>query len=148
LLRYLKPGGIIVFHELDFPDPKPSEPPCKLFDDVYALLGAAFEKAGAPPHYGRRVATAFTGAGLPFPTVVADAIIGGARGSYVYRWISNTLMSVVPRLKDLGLEVPPGVVIDQELHQRIEDAAVAAGSQLLCPTQYGAWARKGPDARG
>lgn len=142
LLRYLKPGGIVVFHELDFPDPKPSDPPCKLFDDVYELLGAAFTKAGAPPHYGRRVATAFTGAGLPFPTVVADGIVGGGRGSYIFRWITTTLMSVAPRLESLGLALPEGVTADYALHQRIEDAVIAAGSQVLAPTQYGAWARK------
>jgi ubiquinone/menaquinone biosynthesis C-methylase UbiE len=148
LLPYLKPGGIVVFHELDFPDPTPSDPPCKLFDEVYALVGAAFEKAGAPPRYGRRMATAFTGAGLPFPTIVCDGIVGGGRASYLYRWVTNTLMSVVPRLESLGLALPEGVVADYDLHQRIEDAVIAAGSQVMAPTQYGAWCRKGPDARG
>ncbi len=142
LTKFLKPGGIVVFHELDFPDPHASYPPCELFDQVYRLVGEAFRRAGAPPDFGRRVGKAFLDAGLPFPTIVADSIIGGGRGSYVYRWVSNTLMSVAPRLKDLGIEVPPGLVIDSELADRVEAAVVAAGSQILAPTQYGAWARK------
>jgi ubiquinone/menaquinone biosynthesis C-methylase UbiE len=142
LTKFLKPGGIVVFHELDFPDPHPSFPVCELFDQVYALIGEAFLRAGAPPDFGRRVGKAFLDAGLPFPTIVADAVIGGGRGSYVYRWLSNTLFSVAPRLKDLGIEVPPGLVVDHELASRLEEAALAAGSQILAPTQYGAWTRK------
>jgi ubiquinone/menaquinone biosynthesis C-methylase UbiE len=142
LTKFLKPGGIVVFHELDFPDPHASYPPCELFDQVYALVGEAFRRAGAPPDFGRRVGEAFLDAGLPFPTIVADAIIGGGHGSYVYRWVSNTLLSVAPRLKDLGIELPPALVVDNELADRVEAAAVAAGSQILAPTQYGAWTRK------
>ena len=49
LLRYVKRGGIIVFHDIDFPDSHPSYPPCPIFDQAYALLGEAFRRAGAPP---------------------------------------------------------------------------------------------------
>ncbi len=142
LTKFLKPGGIVAFHELDFTDPRPSDPPCTLWDQTYATLHEAFRRAGAPPDYGRRVATAFVNAGLDFPTVVAENVIGGAPRSYVYRWISGTLMSVAPRLKDLGIAVPDGLVIDDTLHVRLEEAVLAAGSQLLGPTQYGAWTRK------
>jgi ubiquinone/menaquinone biosynthesis C-methylase UbiE len=142
LTQFLKPGGIVVFHELDFPDPQSSDPPCELWDRVFALLGEAFTRAGAPPHYGRRIATAFTGAGLPFPAVVCDGIIGGAPGSYVYPWIANTLVSVLPRFQDLGLTLPADMPSDRvALAQKLEAAVLASGSQLLAPTQYGAWTR-------
>lgn len=142
LLRFLKPGGIVAVHELDFPDPAPSDPPCELFDQVYHLVGAAFKKSGANPNYGRRVSTAFVGAGLPFPTISCDGIVGGGRQSYLYRWVTNTLMSVTPRLKDMGLELPAGMVADYDLHEKIEAAVIASGSQVMAPTQYGAWSRK------
>jgi len=142
LLRYLKPGGMVVFHELDFPDPHPSFPPCELFDQVYTLIGEAFRRAGTPPNFGRQVGPAFVGAGLPFPTIVAENLVGGAPGSYVYPWLANTLVSVAPRLKDLGLELPEGITADKDLAAKIEAAVLAAGSQVLAPTQYGAWTRK------
>jgi ubiquinone/menaquinone biosynthesis C-methylase UbiE len=47
LLRYLKRGGIVVFHDIDFPDPHPSYPPCPIYDQAYVLLGKAFRRAGA-----------------------------------------------------------------------------------------------------
>ena len=140
--KFLKPGGIVAFHELDFTDPHPSDPPCPLWDQAWALLHEAFRRAGAPPDYGRRVAKAFLDAGLGFPTIVADSLIGGARDSYVYPWLASTLMSVAPRFKDLGLAAPDGLVIDQTLATKLEAAALAAGSQILAATQYGAWTRK------
>jgi ubiquinone/menaquinone biosynthesis C-methylase UbiE len=142
LLRFVKPGGLVVFQELDFPDPSPSNPPCRIFDEVYALLGAAFQKSGADPHFGRKIATAFTGAGMPFPTIMCDGLIGGGRGSYSYRWLANTVISVASRLEALGLALPDGVVADDTLHARIEAAVTTAGSQVMMPTQYGAWTRK------
>ena len=142
LAQFLKPGGVVVFHELDFPDPHASDPPCELFDQVYALVGEAFRRAGAPPDFGRRVGKAFVDAGLPFPTIVAENLVGGAPGSYIYPWVANTLISVAPRLKDLGLELPPGVIADHTLAGKVEEAVIEAGSQILAPTQYGAWTRK------
>jgi SAM-dependent methyltransferase len=142
LLKFLKPDGIVVFHEMDFADPRSSDPPCAFWDEVYALLGEAFRRAGHPPDYGRRMAKAFLEAGLPFPTVLAESLAGGGPESSLYRWIANTLISVSPRLEQLGLALPEGVTADETLAKRLEDEVVAAGSQILGPIQFGAWARK------
>ncbi len=142
LLKFLKPGGIVVFHELDFTDPRSSDPPCAFWDEIYALLSEAFRRAGNPPDYGRRMAKAFLEAGLPFPTVLAESLAGGGRGSYLYRWIANTLISVSPRLKQMGLALPDGVTADETLAKRLEEEVVATGSQILGPIQFGAWTRK------
>ncbi|MEP6961809.1 MAG: methyltransferase domain-containing protein [Acidobacteriota bacterium] len=142
LLRCIKPGGIVVFHDIDFPDPHPSYPPCPLFDECFALLGEVFRRGGAPPDFGRRLGKTFLDAGLPFPTIAAEYVAGGGPGSYVYAWIANTLISVAPRLAQLGLELPTGVIADHTLAARLEEEAVRIGSQILAPGQFGAWCRK------
>jgi ubiquinone/menaquinone biosynthesis C-methylase UbiE len=147
LLRFLKPGGIVVFHELDFTDPRSSDPPCPFWDEIYALLGEAFRRAGNPPDYGRRVAKAFLEAGLPFPRVLAESLAGGGRGSYLYPWIANTLISVSPRLAEMGLAMPAGVMADETLAKRLEEEIVASGSQILGPIQFGVWTRKTLDVK-
>ena len=141
LLRYVKRGGVVVFHDIDFPDPHPSYPPCPLFDQVYALVGEAFRRAGAPPDFGRRLGKTFVDAGLAFPTMMGETVVGGGKGSYVYPWVANTLISVMPRLEALGLALPPGIPADQTLAERIEEEAVRLGSQILAPGQFGAWTR-------
>jgi len=147
LLKFLKPGGIVVFHEMDFANTHSSDPPCAFWDEIYGLLSEAFRRAGNPPDYGRRVAKAFLEAGLPFPTVLAESLAGGGRGSYLYRWIANTLISVGPRLKQMGLALPDGVTADETLAKRLQEEVVATGSQILGPIQFGAWTRKPLDVR-
>jgi ubiquinone/menaquinone biosynthesis C-methylase UbiE len=141
LLRSVRPGGTVVFHEFDLPGPDASYPPCPLYDQVGMLLGEVFRRGGAPP-CGPRLGKTLFDAGLPFPTIAAEIIIGGGPGSYVYAWIANTLISVVPRLAQLRLSLPPGVAADNTLAGRIEEEAVSLGSQLIAPTQFGAWTRK------
>lgn len=141
LLRSVKPGGIVVFHEFDLPGPDPSYPPCPLYDQVGMLLSEVFRRGGAPP-VGRRLGKTLLDAGLPFPTIAAEIIIGGGSGSYVYAWLANTLISVAPRLAELGLSLPPGVAADRSLAGRMEEEAVRLGSQMLAPAQFGAWTRK------
>ena len=141
LLHSVKPGGIVVFHEFDFHGPHASYPPCPLFDQVNMLVGEVFRRGGAPA-FGRRLGKTFLDAGLPFPTIAAEIIIGGGPGSYVYAWLAKTLISVAPRLAQLGLSLPPGVAADHTLAGRMEEEAVRLGSQILAPAEFGAWTRK------
>ena len=53
LLRSVKPGGIVVFHEFDLPGPDASYPPCPLYDQVGMLVGEVFRRGGA---HSRRAA--------------------------------------------------------------------------------------------
>jgi len=147
LVKFLKPGGIVVFHEVDFANAHPSDPPCAFWDEIYGLLSEAFRRAGSPPDYGRRVAGAFLDAGLPFPTVLAESVAGGGHDSYLYRWVASTLISVIPRFEQMGLALPEGVTADETLARRLEYEVVAAGSQILGPIQFGAWTRKPLDVR-
>jgi ubiquinone/menaquinone biosynthesis C-methylase UbiE len=142
LLRYLDRGGIVVFHDIDFTNSHPTSPPCPLFDQVYALLGEAFRRTGAPPDFGRRLGKTFVDAGLPFPEIMCETVVGGGKGSYIYPWITNTFISIAPRLEALGLTLPLGIPADQALSERMEEEAVRLGSQIIGPAQFGAWARK------
>ena len=141
LLRSVKAGGLVVFHELDLPGPGPSYPPCPLYDQVSRLLSEVFQRGGASP-VGRRLGKTLLDAGLPFPTIAAEIVVGGGAGSYVYAWLANTLISVVSRLAPLGLSLPPGVAADETLAGRLEEEATSLGGQLPAPTQFGAWTRK------
>jgi hypothetical protein len=78
-------------------------------------------------------------------TILAESLAGGRRGSYLYRWLANTLISVSPRLGQMGLALPDGVTADETLAKRLEEEVVAAGSQILGPIQFGAWTRKSLD---
>jgi SAM-dependent methyltransferase len=141
-MRFLKPGGIVAFHEMDFANANGSYPPCALWDQACWLLAEVFRRGGAPPDFGRGVAKAFVDAGLPFPTVTAEAVMGGRRGSFLHPWVANTLLILAPRMPGLGLTPPDGIVLDHTLAATLEEAVVANGCQLIGPMQYGAWTTK------
>jgi SAM-dependent methyltransferase len=142
LTSFLKAGGIVVFHECDFTNPNPSFPSCQLYDQVYSLMTEVFRRGGAPPDFGRRLGRTFLDAGLPFPNIVAETVIGGGRGSFLIPWVAETLVNLAPRMTDLRLTAPDGVVLDHTLAGKLEEAVIALGCQIMGSTQYGAWARK------
>jgi SAM-dependent methyltransferase len=142
MMRFLKPGGIVVFHEVDFALTQWSYPPCEIYDQVVELIPEVFRRAGLPPDFGLRLGPTYVAASLPFPAMVAERIVGGGRGSLSCSWVASTLISLAPRLPDMGLSLPPGVVPDHTLAERLEAEVVARGSQVSGSTQFGAWARK------
>ena len=93
------------------------------------------------------MARALLDAGFPFPTVLAQSVAGGGHDSYLYRWVTNTLISVIPRMGKMGLALPEGVTADKRLARRVEAEVVAAGSQIMGPIEFGAWTRKPLDVR-
>ncbi len=142
LMRFVRPGGIFVFHEIDFTNANASYPVCEAWDQTYFLLAEVFRRAGAPPDFGRRLGKTYTEAGLPFPSIVAELVIGGARGSYLILLVAATMLSIAPQMARLGLKLPDGIVLNETLTSTLEMAVLAKGSQLIGPMQFGAWARK------
>jgi ubiquinone/menaquinone biosynthesis C-methylase UbiE len=75
LLRSVKLGGIIVFHEFDFHGPHASYPPCPLFDQVNMLVGEVFRRGGAPA-FGRRLGKTFLDAGSQLSRQKSSSVEG------------------------------------------------------------------------
>jgi ubiquinone/menaquinone biosynthesis C-methylase UbiE len=141
LLQFLRPGAIVMFHEIDFANRNSSDPECEMWDRPYALVSQVFREAGFPPDFGRRVGKTFVDAGLPFPSLRADVTAGGGRGSFLYPWVAYTLASVRPQMDALGIPLPD-FPVDSSLIPVMEAAVVESGSQIMGPTVVGAWARK------
>ena len=142
MTQFLRPGGIVAFHEVDFSLREFSYPPCELADQVAALLPEAFRRMGLPPDFGRRLGRTYLDAGLPFPALAAEIPVSGGVGAYGYSLLASTIVSISPRFKELGLSMPSGVAADDTLAARLEAALVASGSQAVGTTQFGAWSRK------
>ncbi len=142
MARFVRPGGIVAFHEVDFSVQRYSCPPCELADQIVALIPEVFRRVGLPPDFGRYLGRTYLDAGLPFPMMVAEIPVGGAARSHGFAWLASTVVSLAPKFAELGLSMPPGVAADDTLAEKLEAAVVAQGSQTVGSTQYGAWARK------
>lgn len=137
----VKPGGRLIFHELDFGAVVPPWPEAPLWMKSYTIMAEAFRRAGNPPDFGKRLARTFRDAGLPWPTIQAELAVGCGPGSYVYGWISDTIRSLLPRIEQFGLATAEEIQIDT-LASRLEQEAIELGAQLIGPTQFGAWVVK------
>ena len=137
----VKPGGRLIFHELDFGQVVPTWPEAPLWMRTYTIMSEAFRRGGNPPDFGRRLVRTFLDAGLPWPTVQAEIPVGGEPGSYVYGWIADTIRSLIPRIEQFGLATAAELQVET-LAARLEEEGVALGAQLIGPTQFGAWAVK------
>ena len=136
----LRSGGVVIFHEMDFSD-CPAWPEPAMWRRVGSILSEAFRRAGVPPDFGMRLTRTFLDASLPRPTIHSAAPVGGEAGSYLYGWLAETARSLWPRIEQFGLATADELQIDT-LAQRMEAEAVALGSQVVGPMQFGAWATK------
>lgn len=137
--QFLRPGGMLIFHDIDMTNDHPSWPPCPAWDDCYRLITQAYLATGAVPDFGRRLSNAFFAAGLPRPVVEAVTPIANGPDSPVLDWIARTMGSLEPLIASIGVTFSPGLDYDGLIARWRE--AIADGVQIQAPVQYGAWTR-------
>jgi SAM-dependent methyltransferase len=137
LARFVRPGGIVVMHDMDVSNPDVSFPLCQIWNDCYALLSELFRARGIAPDFGRHLTRVFLDAGLPWPDVESGAMTGGKPGSTVFTWLGSAVQAVGPLLVQAGIELPEGVAIDDSLAATLERAVLDSRSMVLGNTHYG-----------
>lgn len=138
--RFLRPGGLVIFHEFDLVSIAPAWPACPAWDDALALLARAFDAAGALSDCGPRLSGTYLAAGLPRPVVEAIIPVADGPESPMLDWAATTLQSLQPVLDRIGAPLPPGLEYSS-LTDHWRKALVTDGIQMHLPSQYGAWTR-------
>jgi ubiquinone/menaquinone biosynthesis C-methylase UbiE len=140
IVRHLRPGGIVVFHELDW-DGARSSPPSPTYDRVCKLLSRTIEAAGAKVRLGTHLVSLFEAAGLPRPTQRVEAVIGsGLHAIDVVHLVTDLVETQLPAMERLGtatsVEVDHGTLADRILLE------IGPAGSLLGRSEVGAWTRK------
>jgi SAM-dependent methyltransferase len=138
LAKDIKPGGTIVFHELDwggvgsFPAVPTYDLCCRWVSETIRLLGAELRM-------GIKLHSAFVRAGLPAPTMRLEALIGGGEDAadrlHLVADVAATLLSDMERL---GVATAAEVGIDTLVDQMLAEAT-STGSAVVHMSQVGAW---------
>lgn len=137
LVRYLRPGGLVVFQELDML-PGKTVPPAPVVDDVRAWLLDTFARAGLELEMGPKLYATFEAAGLNPPEMRVDGFIGGA-GSVAPALVANVARMVLPQAEALGAVSAKEVQIDT-LEERMRGDLARTGGVMSTPLLIGAWA--------
>jgi 2-polyprenyl-3-methyl-5-hydroxy-6-metoxy-1,4-benzoquinol methylase len=136
---YVHRGGVIAFQEVDWSGCR-ALPAVPAFDQCVTWGSAALQRAGADPFMGLKLYPAFLAAGLPAPTLSAQAAIGAGRDHPLYAHITRLMRTLLPSMETLGIATASEVDIET-LERRLADEVVAAGATVVWVSLIGATAR-------
>jgi SAM-dependent methyltransferase len=138
--RLVRPGGALAFHEIRMGDDTKSTPYVPLWDLTADLVRTALQ-ASVPNYHGAdRLVEHFSEAGLPYPHLFCEKLIGGSADSPLYGSLAELLKTLQPQLKRMRIVATETIAIEG-LESRLRDAVVEARSQIYGPAQVCVWAR-------
>jgi ubiquinone/menaquinone biosynthesis C-methylase UbiE len=143
LSGYLRPGGIVAFHEWVARVRSVSADQQPLLASLLDLLVAAFERSGASLNMGAELYWRMLDAGLePEPTPLAEIAMDMSADTLGPRRWSLFARSMLPKIVDYGLATEPDVGINT-LEQRLRDEFRSAGGVMpLTYLMIAQWSRK------
>jgi SAM-dependent methyltransferase len=139
LAAFLRPGGIVAFHETDW-DGARSSPSIPTYDRACRWIIEAMDRAGAQLRPGARLAPVFEKAGLPMPTLRLESVIAsGPAAIDVVHLVTDAVGTLLPTIERLGVAKASEVALPS-LTQRIV-AEIGAEGTVIGRADVGAWTR-------
>ena len=138
LSRLVKPGGLVVFQELDEENCR-SFPPAPTFECATSWIKQALKLSGARPQTGLQLYSIFLSAGLPAPWLRMDARVGTGSDPTV-DLMAEVVESLLPAIQRFGVASAEEVEIGS-LGRRLHEEIVALQATVLSPALIGAWTR-------
>jgi ubiquinone/menaquinone biosynthesis C-methylase UbiE len=139
LVRCLRPGGLVIFQELDMLQGK-TVPPAEIVDEVRAWMLDTFARAGIELEMGPKLYGAFEAAGLTPPQIRVDGFMGGAE-SIAPSIAAHVARLLLPKADTLGT-VDAEEVDTDTLEERMRADLRGTGGVMSSALLIGAWARR------
>jgi SAM-dependent methyltransferase len=142
LSQHLRPGGLLLFHEVDWHGVS-SLPASPLYDRCCQLIHDTFTASGYDMRFGLKLYSAFIAAGLPAPTMRLQAFVAGGRAASDWLHIVVELVAVLlPEIERLGLATAAEIRIDT-LFERLRQQVVETDTVVVGRSEVGVWTRIG-----
>lgn len=139
LSRYVRPGGIVAFHELDSTGSK-SLPRCDFFETAVSRINETLSRAGADIRMGLKLPQTFVEAGLPLPELIQGARLGYGPDTPAYQQVTEITRTLLPLMERVGVATAAEVDIET-LADRLRQDVVANNATVVAPPYIGAWTR-------
>ena len=140
LLRHVRPGGVVAFHEVDWVGSR-SNPNAPLFERCTDLIVQTFQKVGTNPHMAQSLHSVFRRAGAGLPTMALRAAIEGPSGSENYvDLLAELTITMLPVMEDHGL-VQGGSIDPASLARRMREEVERLDGVVVGRSEVGAWTR-------
>lgn len=140
MMRNLREGGLVAFHELDSTACR-SWPAVPVFDEAARWLAEGLRSSGARPDLGLEMHSLFLDCGLPEPKMRIDTLVSGLGDSPVYKLLAEAVRSLAPTLEKANIASAAQLKIDS-LADRMRNEVVAKRGIAMSYGLVGAWATK------
>jgi hypothetical protein len=137
---WLRPGGVVVFQEIDLSIPPAAYPAGPLHEQIARWTTPPPGAPGPDPVMRLKLFSTFLQAGLAAPQLRRDVPVGGGPGWPGYGYVAGTVRSLLPFLERMGMVRADNVDVDTLEDRLRAEVAGQDGIQLL-PAPMGAWAR-------
>jgi SAM-dependent methyltransferase len=138
--RHVRPGGVIVFHEVDWHGHR-SHPASPAYDRCGDWIVRTFQKIGTNPFMGQDLYSAFLQAGVPAPTMALRALIAGASGrASAADLIADLAITMAPAMEEHGV-IAPGEIDPVAFKEQVIAEVNRLGSVVVGRSEIGVWSR-------
>jgi len=133
--------GIVAFQEMDM-NSAAAEATYghSLVSSVVVAICRTFAAAGVRVNIGGALLHTYEAAGLGKPELLGEFIVGGGSDFAGYSWLANTLRSLAPMARKLGVSLQPLGDLDT-LTERLRSEAATKTRDFWSPPYVGAFAR-------
>ena len=140
LASKLRPGGLMMFHELDWGGAR-SFPPAPLFDRCCRWVVDGLKRGCAEAYMGTKLCSAFEQAGLPTPVMRLEAVIGGANDptNRVHDFLATIFPAALGLILEKNRMVAEAVIDPATLSVRLMRELRSHGSVIVGRSEVGAW---------
>jgi SAM-dependent methyltransferase len=139
LASLVRDGGIIAFQECDLTSAY-TKPEVPLFTRIVDYVRETYCRANLEADMGSRLHSAFRGAGLRAPRMIAAARVESGEDSHAYAAVAKVVESAAPMMERLGVANVADLHLDT-LEARLRDDVVQADAAVFMPIFTGAWVR-------
>ena len=139
LVRHLRPGGIVMFEEMEMRSAR-GYPDAPLFARCVDWYSTAIEGAGFESGMGGKLFATFLAAGLPAPRAMVAGRLEGGADPPGYALMAANVRTMLPMLLRLNAVSEAEVGLDT-LAERLRQEAVEGGRCLMFPLLVSVCAR-------
>lgn len=140
LAQFVRPGGVIAFHELDATASKVI-PSSELVETTISRINEALSRGGADIQMGLKLPQTFVEAGLPKPELSQSARLAYGADMAAFGQISGLTRTLLPLMERIGIATAAEVDIDT-LADRLCEEVVRNNATVVAPPFVGAWTRR------
>ena len=139
IANFVRPGGIIFFHEPDREQMR-SFPPAPTYDRACQWVGETYRRSGVDVRIGIKLYSKFLAAGLAAPTMRLHAVIGGANALDEVHLDADQAVVLAADIERLGVATASELGAETLVERIIQEMA-ANQSVIVGRAEIGAWSR-------